>query len=236
MKPELIQELFEKHGGVFMTPAPKIAKKLENIHGFLFDWDGVFNSGKKSSEFPSTYSETDSLGINLLRFSYWLRYKKIPFVGLVTNQITESAFDLAKREHYNAVYVNFKSKKEAFTHMNDTFNLRPTQVAFIMDDVLDLSAADVAGLSFMVGRKSSPLFMNYVHEKDLVDYISYQRGDLNAVRELCELMMGLTDTFEETIQQRVSVSDEFQAFLEERDEIESKFYHKVDRKIIETVI
>ncbi len=236
MKPELIQELFEQYGGVFMTPAPKIAKKLENIHGFLFDWDGVFNSGKKSSEFPSTYSETDSLGINLLRFSYWLRYKKIPFVGLVTNQITESAFDLAKREHYNAVYVNFKSKKEAFTHMNDTFNLRPTQVAFIMDDVLDLSAADVAGLSFMVGRKSSPLFMNYVHEKDLVDYISYQRGDLNAVRELCELMMGLTDTFEETIQQRVSVSDEFQAFLEQRDEIESKFYHKVDRKIIETVI
>jgi 3-deoxy-D-manno-octulosonate 8-phosphate phosphatase (KDO 8-P phosphatase) len=88
----------------------------------------------------------------------------------------------------------------------------------------------------MVGRKSSPLFMNYIREKDLVDYISYQRGDLNAVRELCELVMGLTDTFEDTIQQRVSASEEFQAFLEERDEIESKFYHKVDRKIIETVI
>jgi len=50
------------------------------------------------------------------------------------------------------------------------------------------------------------------------------------------LMMGLTDSFEETIQQRVAVSDEFQAFVEQRDEIESKFYHKVDRKIIETVI
>lgn len=236
MKPEMIQQLFEQFGGVFLTPAPKIAKKLENIHGFLLDWDGVFNSGKKGAEFPSTYSETDSMGLNLLRFSYWLRYKKIPFTGIVTNQINESAFQLAKREHYNAVYLSFKYKKEALSHMNETLGIRPSQVAFVMDDVLDLSAAEQAGLSFLVGRKSSPLFMNYIREKDLVDYISYQRGDLNAVRELCELIMGLTDTFEETIEQRVAHTDEYLMFIEERDKIESKFYHKVDRKIIETVI
>ncbi len=236
MKPELIQQLFEENGGQFLTPALKIAKKLENIHGFLFDWDGVFNSGKKGADFPSTYSEADSMGINLLRFSYWLRYKKIPFTGIVTNQISESAFQLAKREHYNAVYHSFKYKKEALTHMNESLGIRPSQVAFVMDDVLDLSAAELAGLSFLVGRKSSPLFMQYIREKDLVDYISFQRGDLNAVRELCELIMGLTGVYEDTIEQRVSYTEEYQQFIEERDEIESKFYHKVDRKIIETVI
>lgn len=236
MKPEDIQELFEQYGGVFLTPASKIAKKLDNIHGFLLDWDGVFNSGKKGAEFPSTYSETDSMGINLLRFSYWLRYKKIPFTGIVTNQISESAFQLAKREHYNAVYHSFKYKKEALTHMNETLGVKPSQVAFVMDDVLDLSAANQAGLSFLVGRKSSPLFLKYIQDKDLVDYISFQRGDLNAVRELCELMMGLTGNYEDTIEQRVSYSDEYQLFVEERDEIESKFYHRVERKIIETVI
>ncbi len=236
MKPESIQELFEKNGGIFLTQASKIAKKLDNIHGFLFDWDGVFNSGKKGAEFPSTYSETDSLGINLLRFSYWLRFQKIPFTGIVTNQISESAFQLAKREHYNSVYLSFKYKKEALTHMADTPGIRPSQVAFFMDDVLDLSAAEQTGLSFLVGRKSSPLFLNYIQEKDLVDYITYQRGDLNAVREICELMMGLSGTFENTIEQRVEFSDSYQAYLEERDKIESKFYHKVDRKIIETVI
>lgn len=236
MKPEIIQELFEQHGGIFMTTAAKIAKKLENIHGFLFDWDGVFNSGKKGTDFPTTYSETDSFGVNLLRFSYWLRYKKIPFMGLVTNQISDSAFDLAKRENYNAVYVSFRSQKEVISHITDTFSLRPSQVAFVMDDVLDLSGAELAGLSFMVGRKSSPLFMNYIQQNDLVDYISFQRGDLNAVRELCELIIGLSGNYETTIEQRVAVSDEFLAFKENREEIESKFYHKVDRKIIETAI
>ena len=157
-------------------------------------------------------------------------------MGLVTNQISDSAFDLAKRENYNAVYVSFRSQKEVISHITDTFSLRPSQVAFVMDDVLDLSGAELAGLSFMVGRKSSPLFMNYIQQNDLVDYISFQRGDLNAVRELCELIIGLSGNYETTIEQRVAVSDEFLAFKENREEIESKFYHKVDRKIIETAI
>jgi hypothetical protein len=59
---------------------------------------------------------------------------------------------------------------------------------------------------------------------------------LNAVRELCELIIGLSGNYEATIEQRVAVSDEFLAFKENREEIESKFYHKVDRKIIETAI
>lgn len=234
--PESIQKIFESYGGIFMTPASKIAKKLENIRAFLFDWDGVFNSGKKGVEFTSTYSETDVLGINLLRFSYYLRFKSLPFIAIVTNLVNESAFQLAKREHFNAVYLSVKNKKDALHHIQEVFEIRPSQIAFIMDDVLDLSAAGVTGLSFMVGRKASPLFTDYVKKNELVDYITFQRGDLNAVRELCELIVGLSGNFVQTIEERVKFSENYEAYHDLKEEIEAKFYHKVDKKIIETLI
>lgn len=236
MEPEGIQKLFEALGGKFLTPAAKIAKKLENTHGFLFDWDGVFNSGEKGAEMSSTYSETDSMGINLLRFSYWLKHGELPFMGIVTTQINESAFELAKREHFDAVYFTFKYKKEALTHIHEVHDIRANQMAFMMDDVLDISGAEIAGLSFMVRRSSSPLFAKYIEDKDLVDYITAHTGDQNSVREMCELIIGLSGTYEKVLEERVTFSENYQKFLDERDRIESKFYHKVDRKIIETII
>jgi 3-deoxy-D-manno-octulosonate 8-phosphate phosphatase (KDO 8-P phosphatase) len=234
--PEIIQTIFENNGGIFMTPAPRIAKKLENIKAFLFDWDGVFNSGKKGVEFTSTYSETDVLGINLLRFSFYLRFNTIPFLAIVTNLVNESALQLAKREYFNAVYVSVKNKRDALNHIQETYNIRPSQIAFVMDDVLDLPAAELTGLSFMVGRKASPLFNEYVRKNELVDYITYQRGDLNVVREICELIMGLNGNFVQTIEERMKYSESFETFTTLKEDIEAKFYHKVDKKIIETII
>jgi 3-deoxy-D-manno-octulosonate 8-phosphate phosphatase (KDO 8-P phosphatase) len=60
-------------GGTFLTPPSRIKSSLANIKAFVLDWDGVFNDGRKTSETDSTFSEIDSMGINLLRFDYWLR-------------------------------------------------------------------------------------------------------------------------------------------------------------------
>lgn len=231
-----IQNIFESNGGEFLTLPHKISKKLETTYGFLFDWDGVFNSGKKGTEFSSTFSEIDSVGINLLQFGFWLKYSRIPFIGIIADRISESALELTKREHYNAIYVSFKYRKDALHHIQETANIRPNQIAFVINDVLDLSAVELTGLSFLIGRKSSPLFRQYIKDKDLVDYISSQRGDLNAVREICELTLGLNGNFNEVLQERVAYGNAYQAFVEERAKIEPRFYHKVEKKIIETIL
>jgi len=231
-----ISEIFVKMGGSFLTPANKLAKKLENTQAIFLDWDGVFNSGEKGVEFPSSYNEIDSLGINLLRFALYRISNKVPFIGIITDQVNESAFQLAKREHFDAVYFTFKYTREAVQHVNEQFNIKPSQIMFVMDDVLDVSAADLVGTSFLVRRSASPLFEMYVRDNELVDYITANTGNRNAVREICELVMGLLGKYNEVIEARLKFDEAYEDYTEYRDKIESRFYHKIDRKIIETII
>jgi 3-deoxy-D-manno-octulosonate 8-phosphate phosphatase (KDO 8-P phosphatase) len=231
-----ISEIFENLGGSFLTPANKLAKKLENTQAIFLDWDGVFNSGEKGVEFPSSYNEIDSLGINLLRFALYRISNKVPFIGIITDQVNESAFQLAKREHFDAVYFTFKYTREAVQHVNEQFNIKPSQIMFVMDDVLDVSAADLVGTSFLVRRSASPLFEMYVRDNELIDYITANTGNRNAVREICELVMGLLGNYNEVIEARLKFDEAYKEYTEYRDKIESRFYHKIDRKIIETII
>lgn len=161
---------------------------------------------------------------------------KVPFIGIITDQVNESAFQLAKREHFDAVYFTFKYTREAVQHVNEQFNIKPSQIMFVMDDVLDVSAADLVGTSFLVRRSASPLFEMYVRDNELVDYITANTGNRNAVREICELVMGLLGKYNEVIEARLKFDEAYEDYTEYRDKIESRFYHKIDRKIIETII
>ena len=43
--------------GKFVKNAEEFAAKIPQIKAFVFDWDGVFNSGEKSAEGSSLFSE-----------------------------------------------------------------------------------------------------------------------------------------------------------------------------------
>src|SRR5580698_1227362 len=102
-----IEKKFEDAGGNFMNSYPWFVTKLSHVKAFLFDWDGVFNSGVKGEGIHSGFTEADSMGLNMLRLSYWLTNSKIPLLGIITGQNNQSAIQLAKREHFNAVYYGF---------------------------------------------------------------------------------------------------------------------------------
>jgi len=231
-----VEDVFRLHGGEFLVSPSIFKQKAEKIQGFLFDWDGVFNSGVKNNTFASTYSEIDSMGINLLRFSYWLNTGKMPFTGIITGQHNESAFELAKREYFNSVYYNFKYKNEAVVQIEKLHKIKPTQILFVFDDVLDISVAQICGLSVLINRTASPLFTNFVKKHKYADYITGHTGNTNAVRESCELIMGMLDCYELILDERIKFSEKYQLYLEERSKIESKFYYKSDKRIIETLI
>ncbi len=228
--------LFTQEGGQFITNPDAVGKTLQKIRGLLFDWDGVFNNGAKSSEQPSTFSEIDSMGINMLRFAIWLQTGEVPFTGIITGQVNDSAFELAKREHFQAVYYNFKWKKEALDHIKSQFGLNSSQMLFVYDDILDISAAKHSGFSVLVRRDSSPMFTEFVKKNKYADYITAFRAEQNAVRETCELVMGLLGKFDQVVNQRIEFSEEYGNFLQQRNQISSSFFHKSDKKIIETII
>ena len=85
--------------------------KLAHIKALLFDWDGIFNSGEKG-QIPSSFNEIDSMGINMLRFGYYLLHDENPVTGLVTGERNETAVKWAEREHFHAVYLKVKHKAD----------------------------------------------------------------------------------------------------------------------------
>ena len=71
------EDIFTSNGGKFITPTSSLKYKLSNIKAVIFDWDGVFNSGEKGG-FPSSFNEVDSMGINMLRFGYFIMLQAFP--------------------------------------------------------------------------------------------------------------------------------------------------------------
>ncbi len=217
LSPENIEEMFSKTGGEFLTSATQIAEKLENIKAYLFDWDGVFNAGIKGVATHSTYTEIDSMGTNLLRFGHWLKCSELPLFGIITGQNNKSAYELSKREHFQLVYYNLLNKIEALNHIESLYKISHDQVAFVFDDALDLSVAQTCGLRFLVKRTASPLFESYVKENHLCDYICGHSGAEHAVREICELLLGLAGVYSEAVDERIIFSDKYTGYLTKRN-------------------
>ena len=216
---EQIENIFNNVGGEFITPIEELTKKLGNVKAFLFDWDGVFNAGVKGENVTSTFSEVDSMGLNLLRLSYWLKNGSFPFVGIITGQNNKTAIQFAKREHLNVVYSSFLNKDIALKHINTEYNIKPEEVCFVFDDALDISVAKLAKLRFMVWRNSNPMFEKYVLENGYCDYLTGNSGDQNAVREISELIVSLNGNFNKAINHRVDFDKIYQKYFADRNQI-----------------
>ena len=227
-----IQEIFEKQGGQFISSASEIHNKLKSIKAYIFDWDGVFNMGTKDANGSSNYSEVDAMGTNMLRLGYWLaNNKELPIVSIITGENNKTAIYLAEREHFNHVYFNFKNKAIAFDHFLETFNLKPEEVAFCFDDILDFPITKRCGLKFMVGRKGSPLFNKYAIEKGYVDYISGQQGGNFAIREITELILGVQGQYDKALNERSDFGQNYTDYLNQRNSSEVKKFVFVNGKM-----
>ncbi|MFN8258775.1 MAG: hypothetical protein U0W24_24010 [Bacteroidales bacterium] len=228
---EEIKELFEKQGGEFISSPLYIAENLKKIKAYIFDWDGVFNSGTKDDNNSSPFSEVDAMGTNLLRLGFWLANdKNLPVVSIITGENNSAAIKLAEREHFNHIYFSFKNKAEAFNHLLDSFALKPEEIAFCFDDVLDFPIAKKCGLKFMVSRKGSPLLKKYAIENKFCDYLTGQAGGNFGVREVIELVLGLLGQFEMAVKERTDFSKKYTEYLSQRNTpTVKKFIHQNDK-------
>jgi 3-deoxy-D-manno-octulosonate 8-phosphate phosphatase (KDO 8-P phosphatase) len=229
---EEIQSMFEKQGGEFISTPSFILEKLKKIKAYIFDWDGVFNTGTKTDTVGSGYSEVDSMGLNLLRFGYWLSNNhELPYVGIITGENNQTAIKLAERESFHHIYFSFKNKAVAFEHFIKTLGLGASEVAFFFDDVLDFPITRLCGLRFMVNRKGSPLFTKYVKKEQYADYISGQFGGSFALREITELILGLSGQYEISVKERTDFGPLYTSYLDQRGKVELKKF-KFDRKTV----
>ena len=222
-----ISQYFTSMGGIFLQKEEEIARKLKGIKMFLFDWDGVFNMGDKGAGYINGFTEADSMGLNLLRLGYWLGHEgELPQVGIITGLNNDSAKYLAERERLNFVYMGFKNKVEALESIMKKHELQHHEIAWVFDDVLDLSVARRTGLRFMVRRDSSPMFGEFVADSGLADYITGREGGYHAVREVTELILALYGTYFDAVKERMEYTGRYQGYRKMRNEIIPQLFKK----------
>ena len=218
------QGTYESIGGEFLIPQYKISEKLQAVKAFVFDWDGVFNTGEKHANGSSSFNEIDSMGTNLLRYSHFIKNKKLPFTAVISGEKNETAFYLCRREHFNSSYFKFSDKRIALQRFCDTHKIKPSEVCYFFDDVLDLPIASVAGLRIFIPRTAGLLFNNYVKQNHLADYITGSASGNYAVREACEMLMAANGVFDQVIAQRMNFDDNYKQYIAARNDTPTHFF------------
>lgn len=231
-----LEALFTEQGGYFATRPDVLSQKLDKIQVYIFDWDGVFNDGRKSASSSSDFSESVSMGINMLRFSTYLKQGFNPKIYIVTGEQNPTSIHLASREYFDGVFFKIKNKVEALDHIKSMHSIQNENLGFFYDDILDLSIASVVGFRGMIKNSAAPLFAEYVKAHSLADYITSNSGGQNGLREACELVIGLNQNFEETVRQRVEFSSTYQNYLEQRSSINTSFFTVTDGSIHSVIL
>ncbi len=214
--PGSVQSLFEAGGGRFVTPAAGIAARLSDCRGIVFDWDGVFNAGRKG-ETPSDFSEVDSMGTNMLRYGMWREAASLPFTAIISGENNRTAARFAEREHFDAVYTGIRDKREVIEKITAEQGIDARQLICVFDDINDLGMAGLCGVRLMVRRDASPMLANYAEQQGICDYLA---GSADyAVREICELLLGLLGSYDAVVSSRVAVDEDYQRYFEARQAV-----------------
>ena len=219
-----LQEKFQEVGGRFITPLPDFKIKLEKIKALVFDWDGVFNNGSKSVVQPATFSEADSMGLNILRFDLWCKQQILPKVFIVTGEDNPTALHFSQRENLHGIYKKIKNKTDAIAHLCANNKIEPCEIACFGEDLTDLSMFKICGLRFLLKRSASPLLEEYIVQSGLCDYVTGHSGYEHGVREATELLMGMQGSYADRISARYNFDQQYQSYITERGKIQPRFF------------
>jgi 3-deoxy-D-manno-octulosonate 8-phosphate phosphatase (KDO 8-P phosphatase) len=214
-----LEARFTKLGGVFMTPVSVLRERLRGIRGLVSDWDGVFNAGSKGEGASSTFGEPDSMGTNLLRYALYREHNRLPVAALITGEDNPSARAFAQREHFHAIYHGARTKTASIEALCAVHKLSSEQLICIFDDVNDLGMAFGCGIRVLVRRDASPLLHDYVARQGLCDYITAHPAEQHAVREVCELLLGLLGSFDAVVASRVASDPVYLGYFAARQSV-----------------
>jgi 3-deoxy-D-manno-octulosonate 8-phosphate phosphatase (KDO 8-P phosphatase) len=229
-------KVFENSGGKFLVSETAFISKLNSVKAFVFDWDGVFTNGEKDNESISRFSEVDSMGVNLLRFSYFLRNKEVPLSAMISGENNKTSFMFSAREGFHSNYFKVARKADAIKHFCEQQRVLPEEIAYVFDDVLDLSIARQCGLRIYIPRKANPMLNDYVIKNKLADYMTFSTSGNNPVRETCELIMTAYGVFDEVIEHRINYSELYAAYVTQKKDTKTKFFTVTEGKIDETTV
>lgn len=153
--------------------------RLKHIKLLLLDVDGVMTDGTIIYDDNNIQTQTfyvrDGLGIRLLMLAGIE-------VGVITGRKSDALHHRCKNLNIRHIYDNVKNKVEILNEIITKTKIKPENIAYIGDDIPDLSIMKAVGL---------PIAVADAHE--VIIEISYivtsAKGGAGAIREICEAIL-----------------------------------------------
>ncbi|OEK05236.1 KdsC family phosphatase [Roseivirga misakiensis] len=166
--------------------SPEILEKLKGIKAVVFDVDGVLTDGKitydnKGMEFKS-FNVKDGQIIKHLR-------KNNILTGVITGRDSRVVRNRCEELKIDFHHHGIEDKFNVFFKEMSRRNIAADQVAYIGDDINDLPVLRIVGLS------ATPADGHY-KVKEEVDLVLSSEGGKGAVRELADLILEATGTYD----------------------------------------
>jgi 3-deoxy-D-manno-octulosonate 8-phosphate phosphatase (KDO 8-P phosphatase) len=155
--------------------------KLAEIKAMAFDVDGVFTDGS-----ILTLDNGDLLRIQNAKDGFGLRIavlKNYP-IAIVTGAYSESVKKrfLGIGVPEENIYMKSRNKVPDFLSFCRKYELKPSEVAFVGDDIPDIPVLKVCGLAVCPSDAVTEV-------KEVCDYVSLYGGGRGCVRDLVEQIL-----------------------------------------------
>jgi len=157
----------------------EVIQKARDIRLLALDVDGVLTDGRlwfgNQNEELKAFDIKDGLGIK------WLQRSGVA-VAIITGRRSELVARRARELGIEHVIQGREDKLVALNTLRAELGVELREVAYIGDDLPDLSAIRAAGLGITVAD-GHPFVARHAH------HVTAQRGGAGAVREVCELIL-----------------------------------------------
>lgn len=156
-----------------------IIEKAFDIKLFVMDVDGTLTNGKvyysANGEELKKFSIRDGMGIELLK----LAGIELAIITSENSNIVKARASKLKIEN---LILGSRNKKSSLIELTDTLKLNLNNVAYIGDDVNDIPALELAGISGCPADATDEV-------KKVSDYVCAVKGGEGAVREFAEMIL-----------------------------------------------
>jgi N-acylneuraminate cytidylyltransferase len=157
----------------------KANKSIQRINYLVLDVDGVFTDGSvsfnKDGEFSKSFDMRDGMGLEILR-EYNVK------VMVMTSENSEVVKQRMKKLKIEDVFLGIKDKYSFLENICNERKISPKAIAYIGDDVNDLSNILRAGWSFCPANATKPI-------KFHADIVLSNKSGHGAIREATEFII-----------------------------------------------
>ena len=164
-------------------------EKAGNIKLLVLDVDGVLTDGSvtytSDNEEVKSFNIKDGLGIKLVQNAGIS-------VGIITGRVSPMVKRRATELGIDPLIQGREDKGHALDEVSEQLGISLEQIAYMGDDLPDLSALSKAGLAMAPKDAHQEVL-------DIADWTSSKSGGAGAVRDACDFLLKARGAYEEQI-------------------------------------